>query len=500
MLLEFSEYLDSNCRLIMTRPILIGVSGGSDSICLLHLLKSLGYLPIVAHMNHRLRPGADEDVQIVTQLAETLEVPLVIQVHDVKTLAKTSKLSIEEAARTLRYRFLFEQAQVFNAQAVAVGHIADDQVETVMMHLLRGTGLAGLRGMLPHSLPNAWSQDIPLVRPLLGFWREDVLEYCTQYNLRPVQDESNLDTTYFRNRIRHDLIPYLEQYYNPGIKKLFWRMANTLASEYNLLNQLGEAAWQSCVAEIKPGCVTFYSKVLRNQPMALQRLLVRRAIAILCPELRDVDYETTERAIKFISNSTLIHTAHCDLLAGLHFMKENDNLGIFTDSGYLSDPDNLSKDWPQMLKGGLICVPVPGKVVLPPLMPGSEGSSQGWLFSVEWVDDILGVLAQVEENHDPYQAWLDVSDQVKQIPSLYLEIRCRHPGDRFQPLGLDGHSLKLSDFMLNEKIPRRARAGWPLVCLNSQVIWIPGYRISHANRLTQSTKHAVHLCLTCVDT
>ena len=499
MLLEFSEYLNTNCQLIMTRPILVGVSGGPDSICLLHLLKSLGFLPVVAHMNHQLRSGADEDVQIVKQLAKVLEVPLVIVVQDVKKLAKTKKLSVEEAARILRYRFLFEQAEVYNAQAVAVGHTADDQVETVLMHLLRGTGLAGLRGMLPYSLPNAWSKDIPLVRPLLGFWRKEVQEYCTQYSLKPAQDESNLDTSYFRNRLRHELIPFLEQHYNPGIRKLFWRMSNTIASEYELLYQLGETAWQTCVAEFKPGYVTFKSKALRHQPVAVQRLLVRRAIAILRPELRDIDYEATERAIKFISTSTLMHTAHCDLLAGLHFVKEDKNLGIFTDSCYLSDLHGFSNEWPQIPKDASISVSVPGKVILPSLMPEGEGSSYVGRFSVEWVDDIPSVLAQVQDNHDPYQAWLDIGDRVKQIPSFCLEIRCRNRGDRFQPLGLDGNSQKLSDFMVNEKIPRHARAGLPLVCLNSQVIWIPGYRISHAYRLTQSTKHAIHLCLTHVD-
>lgn len=498
MLLEFSEYLDNNCQVIKTRPILVGVSGGPDSICLLHLLKTLGYLPVVAHLNHRLRPGADEDAQIVTQLAKVLEAPLVIEAQDVKALAKSRKLSIEEAARTLRYRFLFEQAQAFDVQAVAVGHTADDQVETVMMHLLRGTGLAGLRGMLPFSLPNAWSKDIPLIRPLLGFWRKEVLEYCIQHNLKPTRDESNLDTAYFRNRLRNELIPYLEKHYNPSIKKLFWRMANTLTSEYELLNQLGETAWRSCVDEIIPGGIIFNSNVLKSQPIALQRLIIRRAIIIMRPDLRDVDYMVTERAIQFIRNTTLIQFAHCDLLSGLHFLKENEDLGIFTDNCYINNLHSIRKEWPQITKGRLISVSVPGEVVFPPLMPDVKVSSYLWRFSVEWVDDVRAVLAQVEENNDPYQAWIDVSDQVSQIASVCLEIHGRQSGDRFQPLGLDGHTLKLSDFMINEKIPRRAREGWPIILLNSKIIWIPGYRVSHVYRLTQSTKRALHLCLTSV--
>jgi tRNA(Ile)-lysidine synthase len=146
----------------------------------------------------------------------------------------------------LALRFLFSQAQQLGAQAVVVGHTADDQVETVLMHLLRGAGMAGLKGMSFVTVPNAWSQDIPLVRPLLTFWREEILNYCTEHHLDPVHDRSNLDTTYFRNRLRGELIPYLETY-NPNIKRLLYHMTETLAGDYQLIEQITTTAWQACI-------------------------------------------------------------------------------------------------------------------------------------------------------------------------------------------------------------------------------------------------------------
>ena len=147
MLENISSILREECGLVKDRFVIAGVSGGPDSLCLMNVLRESGYRVIVAHFNHKLRPDSDADANTVEQTAGRLNLKSVIENGDVRAFAEAEKMSIEEAARILRYRFLMQQARRFNAQAVAVGHTADDQVETVLMHFLRWAGLSGLKGM-----------------------------------------------------------------------------------------------------------------------------------------------------------------------------------------------------------------------------------------------------------------------------------------------------------------------------------------------------------------
>ena len=212
MLDHIQSTLERDCQILPDKQILVGVSGGADSLCLLDILIRLGYPVLVAHFNHLLRPEASDDARAVEGIADMLKVPLVLGEGSANDYAQEHNLSIEESARNLRYRFLFKRAEIHDAKAVAVAHNADDQVETVLMHLLRGAGLDGLTGMPYRALPNPWSETIPLVRPLLGIWRTEIETYCTERELNPVIDRSNIDTTFFRNRLRHELIPELDTY------------------------------------------------------------------------------------------------------------------------------------------------------------------------------------------------------------------------------------------------------------------------------------------------
>ncbi|HEY2979690.1 MAG TPA: tRNA lysidine(34) synthetase TilS, partial [Anaerolineales bacterium] len=218
MLEKIESILQSACHLERGRLIVVGVSGGPDSLCLLHLLHQAGYPLLVAHFNHQIRPEAGDEAGAVEQFAARLGLRCVVGSADVSAHAQKNGLSIEEAARALRYGFLFEQARQAGAQAVAVGHTADDQVETVLMHFLRGAGLNGLQGMGYRTILRTFDSAIPIVRPLLGIWREEVLAYCTTYGLQPHFDRSNASPEYLRNRLRHTLIPVLESY-NPKFRE-----------------------------------------------------------------------------------------------------------------------------------------------------------------------------------------------------------------------------------------------------------------------------------------
>ena len=266
--LRVTLFLD--CGLQPDMLVVVGVSGGPDSLSLLDAFHQIGFAPLVAHLNHRLRPEADTEARKVREAAEGYGLSYVEEQADARDYAREAGMSVEEAGRMLRYRFLFEQARRCKAHAVAVAHTADDQVETVLMHLLRGAGLSGLKGMQPRALPNAWSREIPLVRPLLDTWRSEVLSYCAERGLEPVFDTSNLDSTYFRNRLRNELIPYLERF-NPAVKESFWRMAKVLQADFEAIERLVEAAWESSVIEVGPGYVAMLPAVLRSEPAGIQR-------------------------------------------------------------------------------------------------------------------------------------------------------------------------------------------------------------------------------------
>jgi tRNA(Ile)-lysidine synthase len=474
MLEAVNSIVQQICFLDLTKPVVAGCSGGPDSLCLLDALHRLGLPVIAAHLNHGLRPEAAQEARFVGGEAQRRGVPFVSQEADVARYAGENSLSLEEAARSLRYRFLFEQALRLGAQAVAVAHTADDQVETVLMHFLRGAGLAGLKGMLPRLLPNPWSESIPLVRPLLFTWREEVLAYCRERGLEPVQDQSNLDTRFTRNRLRHALIPLLEGY-NPEVRQAIFRASISLAGDEAVLEGLVEAAWQECLLLHGQGYVAMQAQTLAGQLPGVQRRLVRRAIAWLRPGLRDIDFRTVERALEFLARPT--RSARLELAAGLSLFREAEGLWLTA-----WEVDLPGAHWPQIPTGEApLALGAPGEVSLP----------SGWWLAAEAPGEVGPVYNRTLENADPYTTWLDA-----EALAFPLFVRGRHPGDRFQPLGLAGHSVKLSDYYINVKLPRRAREGWPLVLsAGGEIAWIPGFRPAHPFRLTGETRKAVHLHL-----
>jgi tRNA(Ile)-lysidine synthase len=464
--------LQNICRLDHQREVLVAVSGGPDSLCLLHVLWQLGYTLVVAHLDHGLRAESAQEAESVKSLAESLGVKYVTAHRDVKSYAAQNGLSIEEAARNLRYRFLFEQAKKDNLQAVAVGHTADDQVETILMHLLRGAGLAGLRGMSYRSLPNSWSREIPLVRPLLGVWRDEIMEYISRQGLQPALDASNLDRRYYRNRLRHELIPQLETL-NPGARQRIWKTAMLLRDDETIIEERVDAAWKQCSLEVGETAVAFDVGGMRSQAKAVQRRLARRAIAHLRPGLRDIDLEAVERTLDFLAAPT--RSGRMDLAAGLRLEMEGNRLWIATWAASLP-----LTDWPQLALGEVLELAIPGVVLL----------SNNWKLEAELLPAGERVLAQVQTNANPFRAWLDLERLARP-----LTVRTRRPGERFRPLGLGGHSLKLSDFMVNVGLSRRARPGWPLVAAGEEIAWVAGYPIAETFCVRPNTQRILLLTL-----
>ena len=472
MLDKIARILQHEGKLEAKKLSLVGVSGGPDSLCLLHALHSLGYHIIATHVNHGLRPEADDEEQMVKQSAGELGVEFTSSKVDVLSYASENSISIEEAARTMRYHSLFAHAEKMGASAVLVGHTADDQVETILMHLLRGSGLVGLRGMEIRSVPNPWSDHIPLIRPLLSSWREEIMKYLADQGLKPISDQSNLDTTFFRNRLRHELLPILEKY-NPHIRENLQRVGLILRDDFAVINQITTEAWESNLARQGLDYLAFHLTGFRELPLSIQRYLLRRAVAYHLPGLRDVDFDCIERGIGFLCGPK--SHGQVDLVAGLRIIKDG---GLFWLTTWQADLPGT--EFPAINLSAEFLITI----------PSTHSLNNNWVLQITSAPDPELAIQQSLANMDPFQAWLDV-DGLKHP----MVVRSRRAGERFQPLGMNGRSMKVSDLMINLKLPKRARITWPLVCSGEDILWIPGYRLSHQVRIKPNSRSIVHLAL-----
>lgn len=223
-------------RLHRDQVILVGVSGGRDSVALLHAVYHAGYQRlIVCHLDHMLRPDSDTDAWFTAELAQQYELPFEADRVNVAALAEERKLSIEAAARVARLEFFTQVARMHWVPRVLLGHHADDQVETLLLNLFRGSGRGGLSGMQPFSVHEVRGARMELHRPLLGIWRDEVDAYVAKHQLKYCEDASNEDPRFTRNRVRHELLPLLEKTLDRDIKRALWRTGIVLGAEEEYL-------------------------------------------------------------------------------------------------------------------------------------------------------------------------------------------------------------------------------------------------------------------------
>ena len=462
--------------------VVVGVSGGPDSLCLLHVLLRLGEelrLQLhVAHLNHGARgPDADADAEFVASLATEWGLPATVDKQDVPALARARQMAFEETARRVRYAFLARVAQEVGARRIAVGHNADDQAETVLMHFLRGAGPAGLRGMLPLTpvtdyrligLPSG--QPAPdIIRPLLEIPRSEIERYCAEHGLKPRFDRSNLDTTYFRNRLRHELLPLLETY-NPNVRARLCHTAAVIADDYAVLTTVREQAWDTVVREQRETAIVFDRAGWQALPVALQRATLRQAAYRLRRTLRDVDFVHVENARQVGLKAET--GAQATLPMGLVLAVGYDTLTV-GDAGDAGPPP----DEPLLWGTEPLPVQVPGTTPL----PDSE-----WALQADVLDE--WDVRQIAANPDPWTAHFD-SDRL----SGPLVLRSRRQGDRFRPQGMGGHRVKISAFMTNLKIPYAWRPQVPLLAAGDEIVWVCGRRIGEGVAVGPATRRVVRL-------
>jgi tRNA(Ile)-lysidine synthase len=468
------ELDSSSVNLHPLQPIVVGVSGGADSLCLLGMLNDAGYKVLVAHLNHKLRPEAESEAEYVQAIAGKMGLPFILDSADVRSFASEHGYSLEEAARKLRYRFLFETARIQKAQAVAVAHTADDQVETILMHLVQGAGLTGLKGMSSLSTLAEFETEIPLVRPILHLWRSDTEGYCHQRGLKFVSDSTNIDQSYVRNRIRLSLIPELETY-NPLFKKAVIRMSRSLQDDHESLNAMTDQMWEKTAAETGQGYRAFHLSAIQDLSLGMRRNLIRRVMLQLRPGLRDVDFDVLDQAARAArdtrSERGISPSRRLDLTGGMYLYQEKDLLYV---ANYEADlPSGI---WPQINRRHSIRI-------------ADNELGNGWCLVIEEItgDDILD---RAIGNGDPFIAWMD-ADKIN--GKLFIDPVS--PGDSFQPFGMNGKSVKLSDLFVNIKLPKRAREHWPLFFVGNEIAWVMGLRLADTFRIGDETRKALRLQL-----
>jgi tRNA(Ile)-lysidine synthase len=442
--------------------LLVAVSGGADSVCLLHVLKNLQEelnLSIhAAHLDHGLRGAeADADAAYISRLASRLGGPAIIEKRDVMAYKQAHRLSTEEAAREVRYRFLAETAAATGSNIVAVGHTRDDQVETVLMHLVRGSGTRGLVGLKPL---NNWQppggQAITVLRPMLDVSRKETEAYCRRHRLAARTDASNLSLSPLRNRIRLELLPLLREY-NPRVAEAVLRTAAIAADDLTFIDGETERLWKK-MADKQQNTVVLDRDGFGRLPPAVKRSLLRLSIERLIGGLKDIEARHIEAVMEALDKPA---GKRLNLPGGLIFAIEYDRYLLGTEPAALSPFPVLEGEYP---------LNIPGETRLP-----------GWLVSAAFVEP------PPEADESKLVTYIDLEKTGR-----LLLMRPRRRGDRFMPAGL-GHEKKLGVFMIDARIPQAWRDRVPLVCSPQGIVWLAGYRLDERARVTPDTKKMLRL-------
>lgn len=445
--------------------IVAAVSGGADSLCLLGALMALRESAhplapsriIVAHLDHGLRGAAGaEDARWVAAFAAAHGLECLVARADVPALARAAHRSLEDAARRARYDFLRKVARESAAARICTGHTRDDQAETLIMHWLRGGGLAGLAGMAP------LSGDI--ARPLLDLAHAETVAYCAARGWQPCEDLTNADLTYLRNRVRHELLPILERY-NPSLRETLVRNAALITADERYLEAQTGAAWLEVVTRDEAGTVALSLTSLTRLPLALRQRTLRRAARRLAAPEHGLEARHLFALEHLLAEGTSGDSL--DLPDGLRVRREYDLL-IF-ERQPISQPPPVSQaiEWP---------LAVPGVLDMPAL---------GWRITAR----IREIGEDLQPPTDRVLAQADLDADAAGAP---LTARLWRPGDRIQPLGMP-HEKKLQDVFADAKVPRARRHQIPLVLGPRHLLWVPGLRVDERARITLRTRRVLAL-------
>ena len=449
------------------RTVVVGLSGGPDSACLLDLLVSMaerGEIDVAVHathLNHGLRGDeCDADERAARSLADRIGVPITVEQADVPALRAEEGGSVEEVARRARYAFLASVAETVGAEAVAVGHHAGDQIETVLHRLVRGTGLRGIRGMALSRLIGPESV-VRLVRPLLETRRTEILAHLEARGLSYREDSSNADPSFTRNRIRNELLPLIEAEYNPGFGAALLRLSRAATDAYELVADVAHTAVVDCVS----GHVVDIREFTLAHG-AVRPLLIDAGLDAVNPAHPQLDAKHYDAIVDLALDGR--PGSRLDLPGGLVAMRARD---------VISFAEGLPDAAPRAVRVGIVC---PGETEVP-------GAGAGATLRTEVVD-------RAEFDFESFRAAKTRYDEVVDADAVGepLVLRSLEKGDRFRPLGLGG-TKKVGDFLTDLKVPVDERARTLLLTAAGRPVWLVGYRLDEGVKVTEETARVLRV-------
>lgn len=447
--------------------VLVCVSGGPDSTALLYALldlsAELSLTLSIAHFNHAIRTEeADKEAGFVKSLAKKLDIPFYVKKENVLRFKKISRLSLEEAARELRYKFFFDLADKKGFTKIALGHHSDDNAEQVLINLIRGSGLTGLSGI------PAKRQNI-IVRPLIHSSRDEIEEFIRKRDIRHVLDSSNQDKRYLRNRIRHHLLPTLKDSYNPGIKQNLNRLAHIITDEEAWILGYVKTEFDRHAIIGKDNSLFLNTAWMKDIPIALRRRILRHAIYIIKGDLRRIGFDHIDAALEIVSYKS--GCKRMDLPDGVRVERISDLIKIFQHGKKNKKGRARHKEQE--------AIPFHYNFFTSGFKPGEFAIHEiGVTLSFSMLDP--GLAPDLSSSPSGV-AYLDM-DRV----DFPITVRNVMPGDRFSPMGMTG-SQKIKKFFINNKVAKHNRLFCPVLVSKKKIIWLAGHRISEYVKVTPDT-------------
>ncbi|MDU1414661.1 MAG: tRNA lysidine(34) synthetase TilS [Clostridium sp.] len=453
LIYKVENTIDKNKMVSKGESIIVALSGGPDSMCLLHILYSLkekyNIKLYAAHVNHMIRgEESDEDERVCREFCDKLGVELFCLRIDVERLAKERGISTEMAGRDERYKFFETVMEKVNGHKIAVAHNVNDQAETILMHMMRGTGIEGLTGIRA-------VRDGIFIRPIINITRKEIEEYCNVNKLPVRIDKTNLQPIYARNKVRLEMIPYIEKNFNTDIVSSLNRMSELLRRDEEYLQESAVKVFQR-YCYIRQEKVIIYKDAFEYHEAIVSRV-VRKAILQLKGNINNIQSIHIENIISLQKNDTgkttiipgdiIVSNEYGDLVLKKHITKEKNKEIYF----------NLKK----------------GKNIIDELGINI------------YIRDVYNI-KKINLRGKSDSKYFDI-DGVKNIT-----LRCRKEGDRFIPLGLGG-SKKLKDIFIDLKVPREKRDTVPLLCFDDNISWIIGYRVSDKYKVSNNTNNIIEV-------
>ncbi len=452
---KFSRHCRKNKVINPQAHILLAVSGGVDSMVMLDLFVQLAKRTnirlSVGHIDHQLRDESADDARFVEKLCNEMRLPFFIERVSTKTFAKEKKLSVEMAARGLRYEALERLRVTAGAGFIATAHTRSDQAETVLLRLLRGAGLAGLAG-----IPEKRGK---IVRPLLTFSRPDILQYAQQRGLSWREDKSNLDLSISRNRLRHENMPALASRFNPKLEETLARTAHIAREAHDYMIQRAMLAMSKVVVEQAPGRIVLDIQRIKRYNRRIRSYILRLAYARLSGAAGMPNHRRIERAMNLMPEKRI--GARVTLGAGFEVLRDRDGLVM------------------QVVDSNAMASEV--EVGVPIAIAGTP-----WQL----------IVADEAWNNTQTPKFIDKCSEYVDTATIEgrLRVRWARPGDVFYPLGMR-QPKKVHDFFADSKVPIRRRAMTPVLECDSGIVWVCGFRIDDRFKVTGTTKSVLHLQL-----